>query len=93
MRVFLAIHNNWLFPRPLIIHKLLILRLTRVELLEFVALVIRGYVEGRLGFLAADDEGALDDRVVLLAVDGSRTEDVFAGGFEAGEEAAWLVCG
>ena len=87
VRVFLAINHNRLLPRPLIIHKLLILRLTGIQLLEFIALVIRGYVEGRLGFLAADDEGALDDGVVLLAVDGSGTEDVFAGGFEAGEEA------
>ena len=43
--------------------------------------------------MAADDEGALDDGIVLLAVDGRGTEDVFAGGFEAGEEATYLVCG
>ena len=93
MRVFLAVNNNRLIPRPLIIHKLLILRLTRIELREFIALVIRCYVEGWLGFLAADDEGALDDGVILFAIDGRGTEDIFAGGFEAGEEAAWLVCG
>jgi len=40
--------------------------------------------------LAADDEGALDDGVVGFAVDGGAAEDVFAGGFEAGEEAAWV---
>lgn len=91
--VFLAINHNRLLPRPLIIHKLLILRLAGIQFLEFVALVIRRYVEGWLGFLAADDEGALDNGVVFLAIDGRGTEDVFAGGFESGEESAWQVCG
>ena len=77
----------------MIIQKLLILRLTGIKLREFIALVIGCYVESWLGFLAADDEGALDDGVVFLAVDGRGAEDVFAGGFEAGEEAAYLVCG
>ena len=90
-RIFFAVHNNRLIPSPLIIQKLLILRLTGVELREFEALVVGCYVEGWLGLLAADDEGALDDGVVLLAVNGSGTEDVFAGGFEAGEEATCLV--
>ena len=93
MRVLLAINHNRLFPRPLIIDKLLILRLAGIQFLEFVAFVIRRYVEGWLGFLAADDEGTLDDGVVFLAVDGRGTEDVFAGGFESGEETALLVYG
>ena len=92
-RIFFAVHNNGLIPSPLIIQKLLILRLTGIELREFKALVIGCYVEGWLGVLAADDEGALDDRVVLLAVNGRGTEDVFAGGFEAGKEATYLICG
>ena len=76
----------------MIIHKLLILRLTGIELRKFEALVIGCYVEGWLGLLAADDKGALDDGVVFLAVNGRGTEDIFAGGFEAGEEATCLVC-
>ena len=92
-RIFFAVNNNRLIPSPLIIHKLLILRLTGIQLRKFEALVIGCYVEGWLGLLAADDEGALDDGVVLLAVNGRGTEDVFAGGFEAGEEATYLVCG
>ncbi len=91
--IFFAVNNNRLIPSPLIIHKLFILRLTGIELREFEALVIGCYVEGWLGLLATDDEGTLDDGVVLLAVNGRGTEDIFAGGFEAGEEATYLDCG
>lgn len=91
VRVFLAVNNNRLIPRPLIVNKLLILRLTGIKLCEFVALVIGCYVKGWLGFLATDDEGAFDDGVILFAVNGRGTEDVFARGFEAGEEATFLA--
>ena len=48
--------------------------------------MVRRDVEGGRGVLAADHEGAFYDRVVARAVDGGRAEDVFAGGFQAGEE-------
>ena len=86
----LPLHLYGLFPRPHIIHKLPILFLTRVQLCKLVALVVGSDVKGGQRILAADDEGAFDDRVILFAKDGGGAENVFAGGFEAGEEAAWI---
>ena len=59
-----------------------------VEFGEGVAVKVGRDVEGGRGVVAADDEGALDDGVVGHAEDGGSAEDVLAGGFEAGEEAA-----
>jgi SAM-dependent methyltransferase len=44
--------------------------------------------------LTTDDEGTLDDGVVVLAVDGAAAEDVLAGGLETVEETTcdvWLA--
>lgn len=87
--VRLTSDDNRLVPRPHALDEVFVL--LGVELRERVALVVRGDVEGGFGVLAADDEGALDDGVVGHAVHGRGAEDVFAGGFEAGEETAW--CG
>jgi hypothetical protein len=86
--VRLAVDGDGLVPRPLVIGKLLVLGLLGVELGELVALVVRGDVESGKGLLAADDEHALDDGVVGLAVHGSTAEDVLAGGLKTGKEAA-----
>ncbi len=85
--ILLTIHFNRLVPAPLVLDERLVLLLARVELREGIALVVRGDVEGGLLLLAADDECPLDDGFVGFAVDRSAAEDVFAGAFEAGEEA------
>ena len=84
--VGLAFDLNWLVPAPLVIDKLFVLRLTGVKLRELVALVIGCDIEGRLFLLAPDDEGTLNDGVVLDAVYGRAAKDVFSGGLETGEE-------
>lgn len=85
--VLLALDDDRLVPRPLVVDKLAVLLLAGVELREIVALVIRRDVERGESVLAADDKGADDDGVVGLAVDRGRAEDVLAGGLETGEEA------
>ncbi len=77
---------NRLVPAPLVLHELLVLLLLRVQLGEAIALVVWGNVKCGLFFLTTDDEGTADDAIVSLAVDGGAAEDVFAGGFEAGEK-------
>lgn len=67
--VGLATNGDGLLPSPGVIDELAVLGLGVVELGEAVRLPIRGDVEGRLEFLAADDESAGDDGVVGLAVD------------------------
>jgi len=86
--ILLAFHLDGLVPAPLVLDKRLVLLLAGVQLGKGIALVVRGDVEGGLLLLAADDERALDDGFVGFAVDGGAAEDVFAGAFEAGEEAA-----
>ncbi len=87
--ILLPPHLNRAIPTPHALHKLLIL--ARIQLGEGIALVIGRDVEGGLGLLAADDEGALHDGVVGFTVHGRAAEDVFAGGFETGEEAACAI--
>ena len=82
----LAFDLNRLIPAPLVIDEFLVLRLTGVKLRELVALVIGCDIEGRLFLLAPDDEGTLNDGVVLDAVYGCGTKDVFSGGLETREE-------
>ncbi len=81
---------NRLVPAPLVIHKLLVLGFLRVQLSKAIALIVGRDVEGGLLFLAADDEGTADDTVIGSAVDRGAAEDIFARGFEAGEE---TTCG
>jgi hypothetical protein len=82
----LPLNFNRLIPAPLVLEKFLILLLAGVKLGELVALVVGGDVKRWHGFVAADEEGTSDDGVVADAVDGGSAEDVFAGGFETGEE-------
>ena len=77
---------DWLIPAPLIVHKLFIF--DRVELRKGVALIVRGHVECRLCFSAAYNEGALNNRFVLDAVDRGAAEDIFTRSFQSSEETA-----
>ena len=87
--ILLALNRNRLIPAPHVIHKLFVLGLLGIQFGEGIALVVWCDVEGGLFFLAADDEGTADDAVVGFAVDRGAAEDVFAGGFEAGEESTY----
>ena len=82
--------HNRLIPAPHIIHKLLVPGLLGIQLGEGVALVVWSDVESGFLFLAADNEGAADDAVISFAIDRGAAENIFAGGFEAGEES---TCG
>jgi hypothetical protein len=91
--VLLAIDSNALLPAPGILDELSILRLGGVELDETVALPIGGDVESGNVLLASDNESTLDDGVVVLAVDGSTSEDVLAGTLKTVVEATNQVVG
>lgn len=91
--VLLAVDNDRAVPSPLSLNELTVLRLGGVKLGERVALVVRSDIEDREVLLATDDESTLDDGVVVLSVNGSRSEDVLAGGFQAGVEATDEVVG
>lgn len=93
MLVLLAVDNDTGLPRPHVLEVLLVLGLGGVELGELVALIVGSDIEGGEILLASDDESTLDDGVVVLSVDGSTTEDVLAGAFKTGEEAANQVVG
>ena len=85
--ILLSINLDRLVPAPLVLHELLILGLSRVELGELVALKVRGDIESGESLVATDKEGTLDDGVVAGAIDGGGAEDVFAATFKTGEEA------
>jgi hypothetical protein len=87
----LAVDDDRLVPSPHVVDELLVLGLGGVELGEGVRLHVGGDIERRLGLLATDDKGTLDDRVVGLAEDGASTEDVLAATLETREEATDLV--
>lgn len=88
MLVGFAIDLEGLVPGPHAIDKLPVRGLRELELGEGVAVVVGGHVEGSLGVVAADHEGAFDDRVVGHAVDRGGAEDELARCLEAGEETA-----
>jgi hypothetical protein len=87
--VGLALDGDWLIPSPLVLDKGLVLGLGWVELGELVALEVGSDIKGWEGFLATDDEGTLDDRVVGDSVDGCCAEEVFAAGLETIEESTY----
>lgn len=93
MGVLLAVGNDRLVPSPHRLDESTVLRLGGVELLEAVALPVGGDVEDGLVLLATDNESTLDNRVVVLAVDGGAAKDVLARSLEAGVEAANEVVG
>ena len=91
--VLLAVDGDALLPAPGILDELSVLGLGGVELGELVALPVRGDVESGNVLLASDDESTLDDGVVVLAVDGSTSEDVLAGTLKTVVEATNQVVG
>ena len=80
--------HDRLIPAPLVIDKFSVFGFAGIKLSEFVALVIWCDVKGRYSFLATDDKGSLDNRVILDAVDRGAAKDVLAGTFETGKESA-----
>jgi hypothetical protein len=66
--VLLAVDDDGLVPRPLVVDKLLVLSLGGVELGELVALVVGSDIESGESLLTTDEEGTLDDGLVGLAV-------------------------
>ena len=93
MGVLLAVDGDGLVPLPHGLEELAVLGLLGVELGEGVALVVGGDVESGQVLLAADDEGTLDHRVVVLAEYGGRAEDVLARSLKTGVEATNEVVG
>lgn len=87
--VLLAVNSDGSVPGPLVLDELLVLGVGGVELAEFVALPVRGDLEGRLPVLTTDQEDTADDAVVVLAVDRLSTEQVLAGSLETGVETTY----
>ena len=80
--------HDRLIPAPLVIDEFSVFGFAGIKLSDFVALVIWCDVKGRCSFLATDDKGSLDNRVILASVDRSAAKDVLAGTFETGEKSA-----
>jgi len=78
VNVLLAVDGDGLVPGPLSLDVGTVLGLGGVELGKLVALIVGSNVEDREVFLATDNEGTLDDRVVVDSVDGATTEEVLA---------------
>lgn len=93
--VRLPIDHNRLILAPLVLQKLLVLRLSGVKLDEVVAIIVGSDVKGRESLIATDEKGTSDDGVLVDTVNGGTPKDIFARGFEAVEESAWenLVSG
>lgn len=78
MLVLLAVVGNGFVPSPLGLDVGLVLGVAGVQLDEVVALVVGSNVEDGLEVVTTDDEGTLNDRVVVLAKDGGAAEEVLA---------------
>lgn len=78
MLVLLAVVGNGFVPSPLGLDVGLVLGVAGVQLDEVVALVVGSNVEDGLEVVTTDDEGTLNDRVVVLAEDGGAAEEVLA---------------
>lgn len=78
MLVLLAVVGDGLVPSPLSLDVGLVFGVAGVQLDEVVALVVGSNVEDGLVVITTDDEGALNDGVVVLAIDGAAAEEVLA---------------
>jgi hypothetical protein len=74
-------------PSPEVVNQLTVLFAGVVELLEVIAFPVRGDIESGDGLLATDQEDTSDEAVVVLSIDTSSTEEVFARSLETSEEA------
>ncbi len=86
--ILLSLDLNRLIPAPLVLQELLVFCLCRVKLGELVALIVWSHIKGRVSFIATDEEGALDDRIVADTVDRGSPKEILAGCFETIEETA-----
>lgn len=93
MLVLLAVLNDRLVPSPLGLNVGPVLSLGGVELGELVALVVGSDIKDRLELVAADNEGSLNNGVVVLAVYGSAAEHVLARTLHTGVESTNQVVG
>ena len=91
--VLLAISFDSGVPGPHVLNELAVLLLGGVELLEVVALPVRGNVESSSMILATDHVNTTDEAVVVGTVDRLGTEDVLAGGLKTGLETTDQVVG
>ena len=91
--VLLAISFDSGVPGPHVLNELAVLLLGGVELLEVVALPVRGNVESSSVILATDHVDTTDEAVVVGTVDRLGTEDVLAGGLKTGLETTDQVVG
>lgn len=85
---FLALTDDWDVPCPEVFDQLAVFLFGVVELLELVALPVRGDVESGDVLLAANQESTTDEALVVLAIDRGSTEEVLARSLETSEETA-----
>lgn len=91
--VLLVIKVDRGVPGPHVFNELAVLLLGGVELLEIVALPVRGNVESISVVLATDHVDTTDEAVVVGTVDRLGTEDVLARGLKTGLETTDQVVG
>lgn len=91
--VFLVIKVDRGVPGPHVLNELAVLLLGGVELLEIIALPVRGNVESSSVILATDHVDTTDEAVVVGTVDRLGTEDVLARGLKTGLETTDQVVG
>ena len=91
--VLLVINVDIGVPGPHVFNELAVLLLGGVELLEIVALPVRGNVESSSVILATDNVDTTDEAVVVGTIDRLGTEHVLAGGLKTGLETTDQVVG
>lgn len=91
--VLLAINFDRGVPGPHVLNELAVLLLGGVELLEVVALPVRGNVERSSVILTTDHVDTTDKAVVVGTVDRLGTEDILAGSLKTGLETTDQVVG
>lgn len=87
MLVLLAVVSDGLVPSPLSLNVGLVLRVAGVQLDKIVALVVGSNVKDGLVVVTTDDEGTLNDGVVVLTKDGGAAEEVLARSLQTVVEA------
>lgn len=83
---FFALTDNRDVPGPEVFDQLAVFLVGVVELLELVALPVRGDVESGNVLLTTDQESTTDEALVVLTIDGGSTEEVLARTLKTSEE-------